>query len=142
MFYCLCRTVRTAAKKIILKKETNKTSSKKIEINFNRTDETRERIYICFLLPQLAIMSQSDEPMPFSIRVQTTPPRAHSAALRESTTFWSLWWRITLSILYRPQYTKVDSLTEFNNCFYKNVNTNIKKGIGVLYGCNKILVVA
>ena len=60
MFYCLCRTVRTAAKKIILKKETNKTSSKKIEINFNRTDETRESL--CFLLPQLAIMSQSDEP--------------------------------------------------------------------------------
>ena len=54
-------------------------SNKKIEINFNLT-ETRARIYIYiyiyiffFFLPQLAIMSQSRRPIPFSLRAQTTP---------------------------------------------------------------------
>ena len=64
-----------------------KPSNKKIEINFNLT-ETRARIYIYiykyihiyiyiyiffFFLPQLAIMSQSRRPIPFSLIVQTTP---------------------------------------------------------------------
>ena len=57
-------------------------SNKKIEINFNLT-ETRARIYIYiykyiyiiffFFLPQLAIMSQSRGPIPFSLRARTTP---------------------------------------------------------------------
>ena len=53
-------------------------SNKKIEINFNLT-ETRARIYIYiyiyifFFLPQLAIVSQSRGPIPFSLRARTTP---------------------------------------------------------------------